>query len=112
MVKMMTLYSPAEGIDPEEMWKYHTQIHAEEIKASMGSLLKRYTLNRVVEVVRGEPKFWGLVELWFDSKADAKEAFARSGKYVTPEGKATSPAFRSRVKDMFVVEVEEKEIIK
>ena len=102
MIKMINVYSLPDGTGPEEFWKYHTEVHALDVKKAAGSLLKKYTINRVVEVIRGEPKFWGLIETWWESEEARQEYNKRSYP--------NKGEFSSRVTGSFVALVEEKEI--
>ncbi len=110
MIKRVTIFSLRPGVDPDEFWNYHTRVHAEEWKRLAGSALKKYSINRVTKVVRGEPVFWGMVEQWWDSE----EARAECGKraYATPSasGLSVQDEFNSRVMNSFQFQVEEKEI--
>ncbi len=104
MIKRVSFYSLPEGVDPDEFWKYHTEVHSSEYKKAVAPRLKKYVINRVTEVVRGEPKFWGFVEQWWENEED------RNAAINTPEVKRINEDFRSRVTGGFLVGVEEKEI--
>ena len=41
MVKMVSIYSLPEGVDPDEFWRYHTEDHASDIKRAAGTRLKK-----------------------------------------------------------------------
>ena len=110
MIKMINVYSLPEGTDPEEFWKYHTEVHALDVKKAAGSLLKKYVINRVVEVIRGEPKFWGLIEMWWESKEAREEYPKRAETVIAASGKTPPEDFRERVIRGFGAHVEEKEI--
>ncbi len=68
MIKRVSIHSLPEGVDPDKFWKYHTEVHASDITKAAGPRLKRCLLNRVRKVESGEPKFFGLIELWFESE--------------------------------------------
>ena len=102
MVKMVTIYSLPEGTDPDTFWKYHIEEHALDIKKVAGPLLKKYVINRVTQVIRGEPKFFGLIETWWDSEEDRQEYNNRPYPH--------KGEFASRVVGSFTALVEEKEI--
>ena len=110
MYKTITVYSLPEGTDPEEFWKYHTEVHALDVKKVAGPLLKEYVINHVIEVIRGEPKFWGLIEMWWESKQAREEYFERAEYVKAASGKTPLEDFVSRVISGFSVHVEEKEI--
>ncbi|MFC1965339.1 hypothetical protein ACFLVW_00610 [Chloroflexota bacterium] len=110
MIKQISVFSLPEGTDPEELWKYHTQVHALDVKNAGGSLLKKYVLNRVIKVTHGEPKFWGVVELWFENEETHKEFNERTRETKVANGKAMIEDFTSRVVGRFGAVVEEKEI--
>ena len=110
MYKTMSVYSLPEGTNPDEFWKYHTEVHAMDVKKAAGSTLKKYVINRVVNVTRGEPKFFGLIETWWESK-EARDEFIESVQTIkAANGKTIMEDFRSRVISGFAVNVEEKEI--
>ncbi|MFC1989417.1 EthD domain-containing protein [Chloroflexota bacterium] len=110
MYKTVSIFSLPEGTDPEEFWKYHTEVHATDVKKAAGNTLKKYVLNRVVTVERGEPKFWGLIEMWWENKEARGEYPKRSESVKTASGKTPLEDFRSRVISGFGAHVEEKEI--
>ncbi len=101
MVKMITVYSIPEGTDPDKFWKYHTEEHAIDFRDAARPFLKKYVINRVLGS-RGEPKFFGLIETWWDSEED-RQAYNKRSHPKRGE-------FSSRVVDSFTVLVEEKEI--
>ena len=99
MVKRVMVCELTEGTDPDEFWKHWVEVHAAALKSETG--IKKYVLNRVKTVAKGEPKFWGLMEMWFDSEEDYKRIFTgKSDEY-----------FASHVADRFACWVEEVEII-
>ena len=110
MIKRISVYSLPEGTDPEAFWKYHTEVHALDVKNAAGSLLKKYVINRVIKVTHGEPKFWGVIELWFENEEAFKEFNKRTLKTKVANGKAMIDDFTSRVTGRFGALVEEKEI--
>ena len=110
MVKRVSVYSLPKGTNPDEFWKYHTEVHASDIKKAAGPRLKKYAINRVARVVSGEPKFWGMVETWWESEEAIREATKDINALKAPGGKTIWDDFWSRVVDGFSAEVEEKEI--
>ena len=111
MYKTMTVYSLPEGTDPDEFWKYHTQVHALDVKNAAGPLLKKYVVNRVLDVSSGQPKFFGLIELWWASKEAREEYYGKRVKtFKLASGKTPPEDFASRAILGFSVHVEEQEI--
>ena len=74
MVKRVGVFSLTEGKDPDETWKYWVETHATNV-AKLPSI-RKYIINRIAKVVKGETKFWGIVELWFDNEEAYDKAFA------------------------------------
>jgi hypothetical protein len=110
MYKTMSVYTLPEGTDPDEFWKYHTQVHAIDVKKAAGPTLKKYVINRVIDVLRGTPNFFGVIEMWWESKA-AREGYSERAKLVkTATGKSPPEDFGARVINGFSVHLEEKEI--
>ena len=110
MFKRISVFSLLEGVDPDEFWKFHTEVHTPEVKSAGGSLLKKYVLNRVIKVTHGEPKFWGVVELWFDNEEAFKEFVKRTLAFKVANKKNSFDDFASCVTGRFGAVVEEKEI--
>ncbi|MBI4296623.1 MAG: EthD family reductase [Chloroflexi bacterium] len=110
MIKVIAMYSLPEGTDPEKFWKYHTEVHASDIKRAYGTKVKKYVINRVTKVLMGEPKFFGLMETWFENEEALAEADKAARTLTTPEGKSVVDDFASRVTQRFRALVEEKEI--
>lgn len=110
MIKSVSIYSLPKGTDPEEFWKYHTEVHARDVARLAGKGLKKYVINRVTEVRFGEPKFWGMIEMWWESE-EAKDAYFKIANVTkTPSGRSIPDDFKVRVTDQFGAQVEEKEI--
>jgi len=99
VVKRLMVCSLAEGTDSDEFWKYWVQVHAAALKNEAG--IKKYVLSRVTEVVKGEQKFWGVMEMWLDSEDEYKRIF--TGK--------SDDYFASHIADRFACWAEEVEII-
>ena len=110
MIKVVAMYSLPDGTDPDEMWKYHTEVHASDIKRVYGPRLKKYVINRVSKVLAGEPRFFALMETWFESEEALAEADENYKTLRTYEGKTIAEDFNSRVTQRFRAVVEEKEI--
>jgi uncharacterized protein (TIGR02118 family) len=105
MVKRVFVFSLPESSDSEEFWKFWVETHAPKFKKVPG--LRKYVINRVTKVAKGDVKFWGLVETWWDSK----EAHDKSLN--SPEMQPVySDNFGSRITGGFGAWVEENEILK
>lgn len=102
MLKRVGIFSLPEGTNPDEFSKYWDK-HAADFKKVPG--LRKYVINRVTKVIKGEAKFWGLVELWFDSEEAHDQAHS------TPEAKRDGADWAPRVTESFSAFVEEKEIL-
>ena len=77
MIKRINIFSLKEGADPDKVWKYWLEVHAAHVKKIPG--LRKYVINRVIKQLPGPAgkkgvKYWGIVELWFDSEADHDRA--------------------------------------
>jgi hypothetical protein len=113
MYKVMSAFALHQGIDPEEFWKYHTQIHAEDVKKAAGPVLKRlkrYAINRVARVWDGEPKFFGIVEMWWEDAEGMRDYYRTAKSYKTASGKNPMQDFMSRVDTIWSIEIEEANI--
>ena len=84
MIKMVSIYSIPEGTNPDEFWMCHTEIHAKDVKKAAGPSLKKYVINRVIKVRRGEPKFFGLIEQWTACMRKLLTILSRLLKHKTP----------------------------
>lgn len=71
--KRLGVFGLREGKDPEEAWKYWTEIHAVNWKDTMPGC-RLYAINRVVKAPRGTPNWWGLLEQRFDSREASEQA--------------------------------------
>lgn len=110
MIKKITVYSLPDGTDPDEFWKYHTEVHAADIKKVAGLRLRKYVINRVTKVGAGQPNLWGLVETWWESEEAMNEVLGEIDSIRTPDGKTIWDDFWARVTDAFTAEVEEREV--
>jgi len=52
------IHCPKDGWD--EFWKYHTEVMRDVMRVE-ASALKKYTLNRVTQVISGTPQFFALM---------------------------------------------------
>ncbi len=103
MVKRILIFKLKPGTDPEEFWDHWEKVHAAEFRKRPE--LKKYVINRVSKVTKGEPAFWGLVETWWDSE----ESHAESEQ--SPLGKSFhDPYFAAHITDGFGAWLEEKQL--
>ncbi len=110
MYKSISTYLLPTGTDQDAFWKYHTEVHALDVVRGAGPDLKRYVVNRVTEVIRGEMQFWGLIEKWWESKQSRDEYLDRAKFIKAASGKTPPEDFRSTAIGGFGAWVEEKEI--
>ncbi|MBI2958054.1 MAG: hypothetical protein HYY32_04340 [Chloroflexi bacterium] len=111
MYKSISTYLIPKNVDPQEFWEYHTGPHARDVVGGAGPELKRYVVNRVTDVIRGEMQFWGLIEKWWESK-ESRDEYLRRAKFIKGSTTGMSPPeeFRSRAYGGFGAWVEEREI--
>lgn len=100
MIKRVVAFSLPDGTDPDELWRYWQEVHVPGVMQLSG--LKKYVINRVSNVVGGEPRFWGIAETWWESEEAMHQAFN------SPLGKSCQNDFMSRVTGVFVSIMEEK----
>jgi uncharacterized protein (TIGR02118 family) len=113
MFKTITVISLRPGVDPEEFFKYHTEVHSlDAIKAACGKI-KRYVINRLVQMMGGkEQKFYGLVEMWWDSKEDCEAYSKMIYTFKAASGISLSEDFESHGAILeYKIQVEEKELL-
>jgi len=106
----MAVFSLPPEADSDEYWQWHTTVHAPQSVKAAGSGLKRYVLNRVVQTVAGEPKFYAIVETWWEDEEAIRKAGEAYQLMTTPDGESFVQSFRSRITDFCNVLVEEKVI--
>ena len=96
MYKTITVLSIKEGTDPDAFIKYHTQSHALDARKIGGSGLRRYVVNRILEVMGGQTKkYFALVEMWWENKG-AHDAYAQKGRtFKTASGMNPSEDFEA-----------------
>ena len=100
MVKRVGMFSLGEGKDSDEVWKYWTEVHAPNFSKLPG--LRKYAINRITEVVKGEVRYWGMAELWFDTEEDYEAAVAQH----TPDefgSLVTEPRFSAWVEEKVII---------
>ena len=110
MYQTISIYSIADGTDPDEFWHYHVNVHAVDVANAVGPELKKYVIKRVVGTVKGNPKHFGMVEMWWDRRESRIKNFEAADKIITASGKNIGEDFASRVFMEWYVEVEEVEI--
>jgi len=113
MFKVLSTFSLPKGTDPDEFWKYHTEVHARDFVKVAGPRLKKYTISRVKGVRVGKPNFFGVTETWFENEEVEKQVMGEVSKTILPNGKNIFEDFHSRVVNtsMVAVVVEEKVIV-
>lgn len=106
MIKRWGTCLTKEGVDPDEFWKYHTQIHPPDVMKIGGSGMKRYVMSRVTEVKSGEPRFYDLTEIWWENEEAVNRYYETTGTTRLPDGKLFSEGFASWITDnsSFIVE--------
>jgi hypothetical protein len=108
-IKRMTFYSLKEGIDGDEFFDYHTKVHAVDVmNASRAPYSrKKYVINRVKEVVKGNERFYGFIETWWKNRSHMEQDLSDLGRVRLSKGKALVEDFFDRVRDVVVYEVTE-----
>jgi hypothetical protein len=104
MYKTMTTFSLREGTDPAKFWKYHTEVYAVEFINVAGPGLKKYVINRVINMLDGNPGFVGLIEMWWENKEILKNN--------NPDKLLLEKWLAHGAIPVYVSYVEEKEILK
>ena len=82
MIKYVAMLRKREGLSREEFLSYWQGVHAALARKLPG--VRRYVISPAVSLpgTRGQPRFDGLAELWFDDLEAFRAAFA------TPQGRA------------------------
>ncbi|MFT4081515.1 MAG: hypothetical protein QM638_02920 [Nocardioides sp.] len=108
MIKTVGLFELPTDLDPDLFWRQHVISHADEIARQGGDLLKGYVISRVASPLVGDPRFWGMVELWFEDEA-ARAEFDR----VTDESRfgEAETHFEQYVRNFSAVEVQSHVVI-
>jgi uncharacterized protein (TIGR02118 family) len=102
MVKLVAMFNLPPGTDEAEFEKYFVKKHARDAAKIPG--LRKYSIGKVVGSPAGEPAWYRVNELWFDSVPAALKAFnsqvaADATNDLMPRVKDFTPVF---VKDMEV----------
>ena len=80
MIKQIIVFQLARGSNREKVWEHWANVHSRLAKTIPG--IKKMVINRVTTTLPGpgavkrDVNFWGLAELWFDSKADYDQAMS------------------------------------
>ena len=101
MVKVVAMFNLPEGTNEAEFEKYFIYKHARKDAAKIPGL-RRYTIGKVVGSPAGQPSWYRVNELWFDSVKAATKAFNSQiavdcTNDLMPQVKDFTPVF---VKDM------------
>jgi uncharacterized protein (TIGR02118 family) len=101
MVKVVAMYNLPEGTNEAEFEKYFVNKHARKDAAKIPGL-RRYVIGKVVGSPAGQPAWYRVNELWFDSVKAATKAFNSQAAVdctndLMPRVKNFTPVF---VKDM------------
>jgi len=107
MVKRVCIYSLPKGTNGDEFWHWHTKIHSQDILRNSRGKCKKYVVNRVTKVVRGEELCWGFVETWWESAEAAEQVFEAWKDIKLPDGLTIAEDWWNRIIKGFSVEVEE-----
>ena len=108
LTKRVAFYTLRAGTDPEAFWKYHITTHAEDGMKWGGDRLKKYVISHVVRPVSGVPQFWGMVETWWGSEREGRQAFDAEGQELfAATGKTIMDDFWDRVTGGFICFVTE-----
>lgn len=73
MVKVVAMFNLPPGTDEAGFEKYFVKKHAPDAAKIPG--LRKYTIGKVVRSPAGEPAWYRVNELWFDSVEAAQKAF-------------------------------------
>ena len=74
MVKVVAMFNLPEGTNEAEFEKYFVNKHARKDAAKIPGL-RRYVIGKVVGSPAGQPAWYRVNELWFDSVKAATKAF-------------------------------------
>lgn len=96
MYKTITVLSLRKGTDPDKFFEYHIGPHAEDALKVADGKMKKYVINRVVQNMGGENKYFEFVEMWWDSKEDHDAYVERGRDFITASGKTPAEDFEER----------------
>jgi hypothetical protein len=83
MIKRVGIFGIAKDKDPDEVWRFYSEVHAPEIAGIMPGL-KKYVINRAIEPwidPKNKPRWWGILEQW----VEREEAFDQTASTPPPE---------------------------
>ncbi|MFC1993069.1 EthD family reductase [Chloroflexota bacterium] len=108
MIKRVGIYALPEGTDPDKFWEYHKKVHTVDAMRVGGPRLKRYVISRVTKVIKGEQKYFGMAETWWDSEEEMNQAFEVDASIdKASSGKSVRDDFHSQVTNHFLAVMEE-----
>jgi uncharacterized protein (TIGR02118 family) len=107
MVKRMSMWSLAEGVEGEKLWEYFSQEHGPAFAEAAGPGLEKYSINHVTQVVTGEQKFFVLSELWYKDEEAMNKALETAKVTKAPSGNMLYADLKGQTADSCVVLVEE-----
>jgi len=88
------VYSPKEGADPEDIFKFHVDVHAPHIMDTVAKVatpgLKRYVIGWVSAVSAGKPLFRNYVKMWWDDVTAMHRYLAELKVVKLPDGSPQS----------------------
>jgi uncharacterized protein (TIGR02118 family) len=102
MVKLVAMFNLPPGTDEAEFEKYFVKQHAPDAAKIPG--LRRYTIGKVVGSPAGQPAWYRVNELWFDSLKAALKALN------SPLAMEATNDLMPRVKDFTPVFVKDQEV--
>jgi hypothetical protein len=94
-------------MDGDLFWDYHVRGHAVDVMKASGQWRTKYVINRVTETLYGEPRFFGVIETWWESKDAMEKDMEALRTNRLPNGKTIEEDFSSQVAGAFSVLVEE-----
>ena len=99
MIKRMATCFPKDGIDPDEFWKFHTQVHAKDTVGVSAPGFNRYVMSRVTKVMSGDPRFYDLTEIWYEDEEAMDKCHQAWKGIVASSGKDIHDDFNSWAKE-------------
>jgi len=102
MVKLVAMFNLPPGTNEAEFEKYFVKKHAPDAAKIPG--LRRYIIGKVIGSPAGEPAWYRVNELWFDSVKAALKAFS------SPVAVEATNDLMPRVKDFTPVFVKDQEV--
>ncbi len=108
MVKRFAMYTIPAGTNPDEVWNYHTKVHAPAFVKLAGPGLKKYIINRVTRVVSGTRKFTVIAEMWWENEEVMTKTIETARVTKSPRGNMIKGDLqRHEATDEFITLVEE-----